>query len=103
MNKNKNIKIKDFSKGIDQLVTLDPADLPQLPYPYEDWQDPPYAEIPESKKKGKDLSLDGILNVVVPVPETKEEKEQIVAKFLSGLRKLLTKENNWMFLEQLML
>ena len=103
MSKNKDIKIKDFGKETDQLVTLDPADLPPLPYPYEDWEDPPYEEIPEHKKKGRDLSLDGIMNVIVPIPETEQEKEEMVAKFLQGLQKLLTKENNWMFLKQFML
>jgi len=97
------IKVKDIGKKTDRLYTLDPKDFPKLPYPYEDWEDPPYPEVTEIKRKGKDISLDGILNVPVPAPETDEEKEQLVAKFLEGLKKLLTVENNWPFLKPLML
>jgi len=95
--------VNDISKKADQLFTLDTKNLPKLPYPYEDWEDPPIPEIPEKKRAGKDLSLDGILNVVVPDPETDEEKEKLVAKFLEGLKKLLSVENNWPFLKPLML
>jgi len=95
--------INDISKKADQLFTLDTKKLPKLPYPYENWEDPPIPEIPEKKRAGKDISLDGILNVVVPDPETDEEKEKLVAKFLEGLKKLLSVENNWTFLKPLML
>jgi len=102
MNKNF-IKVKDFGKKSDRLYNIDPKELVKLPYPYEDWEDPPIPEVSEIKRQGKDLSLDGILNVVVPVPETEAEKERLVAKFLEGLRKLLTSENNWTFLKPFML
>jgi len=100
---NSSIKIKDLGKKTDQLVSLDPGMITKLPYPYEDWVDPPYPEIPEAKRKTTDVSLDGVLNVPVPVPETNEEKEKLVASFLEGVKKLLTSENNWMFLEPLLL
>ncbi|UCD17399.1 MAG: (Fe-S)-binding protein [Candidatus Zixiibacteriota bacterium] len=96
-------RIKDISKRTDQLFTLDTSTLPKLPYPYEDWVDPPIPEVPEVKRAGKDLSLDGVMNVSVPSPDTEEERERLVAKFLEGLRKLLSRENNWMFLKPLML
>jgi len=97
------IRIKDISKKTDQLFEVNPKDLPKLPYPYEDWEDSPIPEVSEVKRAGKDLSLDGVLNVPFPVPETEEEKEKLVANFLEGVRKLLSKENNWMFLEPLLL
>jgi len=102
-NKKNDIHVKDISKKTDQLYTLDPNEYEKLPYPYEDWEDKPMPELSETRKKGKDVSLDGVLNVVVPVPETEQQKEEMVAKFLEGLRKLLTKENNWTFLKPLML
>lgn len=100
---NKDIKIKDIGKKTDQLFRLDLNDLPKLPYPYEDWEEKPIPEVSEAKRKGKNISLDGFLNVVVPEPETEAEKEAMVAKFLEGLRKLLSKENNWPFLKPFML
>jgi len=38
-----------------------------------------------------------------PRPETEEEKRELVEKFLSGLRKLFDKENNWTFMQPLFL
>ena len=103
MSNDKKIHIKDISKKTDQLFTLDLKDIPKLPYPYADWEDPPFPEISEAKRKGKNISLDGVLNITIPEPETEEEKERLVAKFLEGLKKLLSVENNWMFLKPLML
>jgi len=97
------IKIKDISRKTERVFNLEPANLPKLPYPYEDWEDPPIPSVPEAKAAGKDFSLDGVLNVPMPAPETEEEREALVAKFLDGLGKLLSKENNWMFLKPLML
>ncbi len=99
----KNIRIKDFGKKADQLVNIDLSKIAKLPYPYENWEDPPYPEIPEAKKAKVDTSLDGVLNLGVAHPESEEEKERLVAKFLEGVKKLLTKENNWMFLQPLLL
>ncbi len=39
----------------------------------------------------------------IPQPKTKQEENALVAKFLSGLEKLFTKENNWTFLQPLLL
>ena len=38
-----------------------------------------------------------------PNRRSREEEEQLVARFLSGLDKLFDKENNWTFLEPLLL
>ena len=101
--KKNSIKVKDIGKKADQLHTIDLNDLPKLPYPYEDWEDTPIPEIPEKKKADKDISLDGIMNPPLIKPKTKEEEEKLVAGFLEGLKKLLSEENNWMFLKPLML
>ncbi|MCP4724866.1 MAG: (Fe-S)-binding protein, partial [bacterium] len=86
-----------------QLFELDTKDLPKLPYPYEDWEDKPYPEVSEARKEANDLSLDGILNIGVPKIEDAEEKAKMVAKFLEGLKKLLSKEDNWTFLKPFLL
>jgi len=102
MSKNK-LTVKDIGKQTDQLLTIDLNELPKLPYPYEDWEDPPYPEISEGRRETTDISLDGVLNVPVPKLKTEEEKEQFVVRFLDGLKKLLSKENNWPFLKPFML
>lgn len=97
------LRPKDISKKTDRLVHVDPRKFPKLPYPYEDWEDPAIPELSDAKKAERDVSLDGVSNLVVPLPKTEEEKEEFVARFLVGLRKLLSKENNWTFLKPLML
>jgi len=99
----KHLKVADVGKKTEQLHTIDPKALPKLPYPYEDWEDPEFPVIPEEKRKERDVSLDGVQNLNFPKPKTKEEEEELIAKFLVGLKKLLTKENNWTFLKPFLL
>ena len=101
--KNNKIKLKDIGRRTGQLVQLDLKALPKLPYPYENWEDPPIPELPARKTNERDVSLDGILNPPITIPKTEAEKKEAVAKFLNGLRKLLSRENNWTFLKPLML
>ena len=101
--KNNDIRIKNISDKKDQLYEVDLDNLPELPYPYHDWEDPPIEEIQESKREKYDSSLDGFLNLQVKKPKTDEEKEKYVAGFLTGLKRLLTKEENWTFLKPFML
>ena len=93
------IKIEDLSKPSEQLITLEPSDLMPLPAPYDEPQ--PLKELTADQKKRYEASLDGILAVAIPKPASAKEEEELVQKFLSGLRKLLTKENNWTFLQPL--
>ena len=53
--------------------------------------------------KGEDAVKDEHFRYPGPKPQTKEEEDKLVAQFLSGLQKLFTKENNWTFLQPLML
>ena len=50
-----------------------------------------------------ECGLDDTCAVNIPKPKTSEEEAQLVARFLSGLDKLFDKENNWTFLEPLLL
>ncbi len=100
---NGHLNVKDFGKKAEHLHDIKLEELPKLPYPYEDWVDPPMPPIPAAKLADKDVSLDGILNPVLPIPKTEAEKEALVAKFLVGLKKLLTKEDNWPFLKPFLL
>ena len=95
--------IKDFSQLDGNLAALDPENFMKLPYPYEDWIDPPIKDLTDDQKNRLEHSLDGLSAVQITKPQTGKEKEELVAKFLSGLKKLLSKENNWTFLQPLML
>lgn len=96
-------KITDISKPAKQFATIDPQKLTPLPYPYDNWEEPAIPNIPDNKRAEKDVSLDGVLNPVIPIPQTDEEKEKLVAEFLQGLKNLLDKKNNWTFLQPLLL
>ena len=97
------MKIEDISKKTDQLVRIRPEDLMPLPYPYNDpARDPAMKELTEDQKDRYEASLDGILAIGIPKPASKEEEEKLVRQFLSGLEKLLSRENNWTFLQPLL-
>ncbi|HSD63379.1 MAG TPA: (Fe-S)-binding protein [Ignavibacteriaceae bacterium] len=108
-NENKNNKskkitsVKDFSKISGQVTLLDPSDYMKLPYPYEDWVDKPIRELTDDQKKRLEHSLDGLSAIGIIIPATDNDKEERVAKFLSGLKKLFNKEDNWTFVQPLLL
>ena len=95
--------IKEFSKIDGQTTTLNPDDYIKLPHPYEDWVDKPISELTDDQKNRLEHSLDGMAAIPIPKPQTEEEKQELVAKFLSGLQKLLSKEDNWILLQPLLL
>ncbi len=97
------VGIKHLSMDCGQLVELDPKDLPRLPHPYEDWTDKPIATLTDEKRSSMQATLDGVIGVRIPVPETEKQKEELVRRFLSGVEKLLSREDNWTFLEPLLL
>jgi len=98
----KKIKVSDISKPSKKLSPLNPEDFKPLPPPYDTLESlAPWKPLKEPE--GVECSLDDTLLLNLPKPETKEEEQELVQKFLSGLEKLFTKENNWPFLQQLTL
>lgn len=96
------MKIEDISKNTEQLVTIESNDLIPLPYPYDDPANEPLMKrLTDDQRMRYEASLDGIIAIGIPKPSNKEEEEDFVKKFLSGLEKLLTPENNWTFLQPL--
>ena len=100
----KRVKISDFSKPSEKLTHLEIDDLMPLPPPYDKIEEQPgWKKLTDNALENLETSLDDTIAVGIPKPKTKEEEEQLVQKFLSGLQKLLTKENNWTFLQPLLL
>jgi len=100
----KALKVLDIGKPSAQMIHIAIDELMPLPYPYDKITDQPgWKQLTEAQRKKYETSLDGVIAVGLPKPETPEEEEKLVAQFLSGLEKLLSKENNWTFLEQLTL
>ena len=94
----KQIKINDISKDTENLTSVAVDDLMPLPWDFEDKE---WSEIPEQTKEQYACILDDTCILPIPRPKTKEEEEELVNKFINGMRKLFTKENNWTFLSML--
>ena len=103
--KKKNLKLADISKDVDrQLTEINLDELMPLPPPYDKNEElPPFTRITPDQQERLMCNLDGFMGLVLPKPENKEEEEKYVAQFISGLKKLLSKENNWTFLQPLLL
>jgi Fe-S oxidoreductase len=99
------IRIEDIGSPEDQLVKLRKEDLARLPPPYDKPEMEP--ELREPKPDWREryaTDLDGYIAIDIPwKPKTKEEEEKLVNRFLEGLKKLLSKEGNWTFLQPLLL
>ncbi|MEW5734987.1 MAG: (Fe-S)-binding protein [Thermodesulfobacteriota bacterium] len=91
-------KIKNIGEKTDQFHHVDVKGLKKLPMDYteEEW-----TPISDEVKEKYAAILDDTCILPIPRPKTPEEEEELVNKFLSGMRKLFTKENNWTFLAML--
>lgn len=86
------------------LIHLENEDLMPLPPPLEDpAKDHAWTSVSDQSRSNYECGLDDTCAVNVPQPKTPEEEKQLVARFLSGLDKLFNKENNWTFLQPLLL
>ncbi len=75
-----------------------------LPEPLESpSKDHEWTQLSEKAIAGVECGLDDTCAINIPQPKSKEEEDELVKKFLSGLDKLFTKENNWTFLQPLLL
>ncbi|MBC7340714.1 MAG: (Fe-S)-binding protein [Firmicutes bacterium] len=100
----KAITMRELAAADGQVVRLDPADFVPLPPPYDGAEGrPPLRSLTESQKQRLDDSLDGFTALRLPHPQNREEEDQLVRRFLEGVRRLLSADDNWTFLGPLML
>ena len=101
---NKRIKIKDISRPSAKLSELRKEDFKPLPWPLDTPESTPdFPLLGEKVQEKCETSLDDTVVLSLPKPKDQQEEDALVAKFLSGLQKLFTKENNWTFLQPLVL
>jgi Fe-S oxidoreductase len=103
MAKRKKVRLQDISLRTEEpLVTVTPNDLMPLPPPLDKINTkPPYPMLSETKRKEVECSLDGVSAVSLPRPKNKQEEDQLVERFLKGLQKLLSRNDNWLFWQPL--
>lgn len=98
------ISVKDFAHKEGQLVELDQSGFLRLPPPYDTLDlEPKLSKLSDEAVAKFECDLDGVVAVKFPRPETEEEKRELVSQFLSGLKKLFDKNNNWTFIQPLFL
>jgi Fe-S oxidoreductase len=99
------IRLGDMSRSEKKpLAHLANEDLKPLPHLFSDpLQDHAWTPLSDQIKSKYECILDDTCAVNVPQPKTREEENALVAKFISGLEKLFTRENNWTFLQPLLL
>ncbi|MCW5977164.1 MAG: (Fe-S)-binding protein [Bryobacteraceae bacterium] len=86
------------------LAHLENEDLMPLPAPLDSpAKDHNWTALSEQTRERYECGLDDTCAVSVPKPKNRQEEDELVAKFLSGLDKLFTQENNWTFLQPLVL
>lgn len=101
----KHLKLTDISReGETQLSEIDIDELIPLPSPYDKSGTPPsIKQLTADQKERLVNNLDGFIAAPLPKPKNKEEEDKYVQQFLTALKKLLSKENNWTFLQPLLL
>ena len=101
----KRVKISDVSKPTNEKLTeLRKEDFKPLPAPFNDVDAlPDFPLLSEAVEQESECGLDDTVVLNLPKPQTREEEDELVASFLSGMEKLFTRENNWTFLQPLLL
>jgi Fe-S oxidoreductase len=101
----KKLKLTDISKAAGTPLTgVDVNELAPLPPPYENSGDFPHLKRLTADQESRLVcNLDGFVALALPQPKSAEEEDRYVRQFVSGMRKLLSKEDNWTFLQPLLL
>ena len=100
--KKKRVNVGDISKNRGEpLTTIDTDDF--MPLPFGVGADDKIKPLTDEQRASIECSLDGVSALNIPKPKSKKEEDELVRKFLSGLEKLLSKEDNWTFLLPLIL
>ena len=97
---------RDFGRVRAQLVDLHPARFMPLPYPYntpEPKNQFSLRPMTDSARQNLECDLDGTTAIQIPRPKTRAQEEELVRKFINGLRKLFSPNHHWTFLGPLLL
>jgi Fe-S oxidoreductase len=101
---NRSLRPEDIAQAGGQLTEVSPAEMVPLPPPYDQIDIERFSSASREKNSSSaDTSLDGFSALGLPRPATPQEARELVERFLAGLRKLLTTQDNWTFLKQLTL
>jgi Fe-S oxidoreductase len=98
------VNIGDISRPDAEPITqLEKSELKPLPGGLGAGDGPAFTPLSDQLKQRCECGLDGTCALNLPKPKSREEEEALVKSFLSGVEKLFSKENNWTFLQPLLL
>ena len=90
-------------KTDEPLAQIEAQDQIPLPPPFDKLEEEPAIPPLSPESLAKSVVLDDTLVIGIPNPETAEDEERLVNSFLVGMRKLFSEDDNWTFLQPLML
>jgi len=96
------LRPQDIAKRSDRLTRIRAEELAPLPPPYEDFNTKPLTELKEEKIANIEASLDGTVAIAFPSRRTGRRRE-IPESLPFGPAEAFEKENNWTFLQPLLL
>lgn len=98
--KREKIGLSDIAKNAErQLLQISLEDLMPLPLPCDLSKEEQFLATKDAK--GGELLLDGTSALGIPRPRDKAEEDKRIEQFLNGLRKLLSRTDNWTFWQPL--
>ncbi len=105
MSQKKRVRLSEMSREDGQpLVHLMKEELTRLPAPLAGLADTPaFMPLSPQTTEKYECLLDDTCAVFVPKPKSKQEEQELIGKFLTGLEKLFQRANNWTFLQPLLL
>jgi Fe-S oxidoreductase len=95
--------VKDIAKGDAPLTHVERKNQPPLPPPYDKPDMVPEMKPLTDDEKEKFVAVDDTIALNIPIPKTKEQEEELVNKFLSGMRKCFSEHDNWTFYQPLVM
>ncbi len=98
------VELTDMAKDCGPLVDIPIEEQIPLPPPFDNLaEEPAHTPLTEAAKEKYECDLDMTIAVNMPKPANKEEEQRLVKSFLSGMEKLFEEENNWTFLQPLVI
>mgnify|MGYP000076625592 CR=1 FL=1 len=102
--KSNELRFREVSENADsQLVKIEINHLIPLPSPYDKPQVSAWRELDTDQHRRLVCNLDGFIAAGLPVPQDAKEEQKYIDQFIIGLKKLLSRESNWTFLQPLLL
>ena len=98
------IKIEDIARPADRLSEVAQERMVPLPPPYDGVDAlPPRKRLTDKARANCDSLARRLPRCRHARPKTEEEEQQLIERFIAGLDRLLSPEDNWAFLQQLTL